>query len=155
MTLPERFVSVESGALVRGINGETPVPPGRKVRTAEHGVARLPTLLSNAETFAQLAVAAPLGPRGDATVGTPREPGTLLPTVSGPAEMPASVVEAPAGVPLRAILRLCGVGSGAGVLVGGYRGAWITTDAVSGLEVSRAALAAVGACSAPASWRSI
>src|SRR5690606_29002187 len=51
--LPERFVTGEGGALVRGINGLKPIPPGRKVRASESGVAGLPTLLSNAETYSQ------------------------------------------------------------------------------------------------------
>ena len=55
---PERFISGESGALVRGINGKKPVPPGRKTLVAERGVDDLPTLLSNASTFAQLSVLA-------------------------------------------------------------------------------------------------
>src|SRR5205814_2294152 len=36
--LPERFISGESGALVRGINGKRPIPPGRKTLAAEKGV---------------------------------------------------------------------------------------------------------------------
>ena len=60
--MPDRFISGESGALVRGINGKRPVPPGRKVLASDFGVADLPTLLSNASTFAQLAVLALLGP---------------------------------------------------------------------------------------------
>jgi NADH:ubiquinone oxidoreductase subunit F (NADH-binding) len=60
--MPHRFISGEGGALVRGINGEQPIPPGRKVRAAEFGVNGGPTLLSNAETYAQLAIAARLGP---------------------------------------------------------------------------------------------
>lgn len=72
--LPERFVSGEGGALVRGVNGETPIPPGRKVRAAESGVDGLPTLLSNAETFAQLAVLADLGAEGYRSAGTGHGP---------------------------------------------------------------------------------
>src|SRR6478736_6471362 len=54
--MPDRFISGESGALVRGINGKRPVPPGRKVLASDFGVSDLPTLLSNTSTFAQLAV---------------------------------------------------------------------------------------------------
>src|ERR1700742_4134096 len=74
---PERFISGESGALVRGINGKRPVPPGRKTLAAEKGVDDLPTLLSNASTFAQIAVLALLGPERFASVGVPEEPGTV------------------------------------------------------------------------------
>src|ERR1700758_1994125 len=73
---PERFISGESGALVRGINGKKPVPPGRKQLAAEKGVDDLPTLLSNASTFAQVAVLALLGATRFASVGMPEEPGT-------------------------------------------------------------------------------
>src|SRR5213592_686074 len=83
--MPDRFISGESGALVRGINGKRPVPPGRKVLASDFGVADLPTLLSNASTFAQLAVLALLGPERFAAVGTPEEPGTVLLSVGGSA----------------------------------------------------------------------
>jgi NADH:ubiquinone oxidoreductase subunit F (NADH-binding)/ferredoxin len=122
--MPERFISGESGALVRGINGKRPIPPGRKVLAAESGVADLPTLLSNAGTFAQLAVLALLGPERFAAVGTPEEPGTVLLSVGGSAANPA-VVEVPTGVPLAAVLDICQAPAGDGILVGGYHGMWL------------------------------
>src|ERR1700733_290582 len=36
--LPDRFISGESGALVRGVNGKRPIPPGRKVFASDSGV---------------------------------------------------------------------------------------------------------------------
>src|SRR6201985_3641655 len=71
--MPDRFISGESGALIRGINGKRPVPPGRKVLASDFGVSDLPTLLSNTSTFAQLAVLALLVPERFAAVGPPRE----------------------------------------------------------------------------------
>ena len=59
--VPERFVVGEGGALVNSLNGKAPVPPGRKVLPSDYGIHDLPTLLSNAETFAQVAVLAMLG----------------------------------------------------------------------------------------------
>ncbi len=143
VTVPHRFISGEGGALVRGINGEIPIPPGRKVRASDSGVGGLPTLLSNAETYAQLAVAARLGPRGYSAVGTPKEPGTVLLTVNGAGPLP-TVVETPTGVPLREVLRACGTTAGQGVLVGGFHGKWITPEAADSVEVSRASLKAAG-----------
>ena len=70
VAVPHRFISGEGGALVRGMNGEANIPPGRKVRSSDFGVNGLPTLLSNAETFSQLAIAARVGPARYATVGT-------------------------------------------------------------------------------------
>src|ERR1700719_684594 len=81
--LPDRFISGESGALIRGINGKRPIPPGTKVLASDFGVDNLPTLLSNASTFAQLAVLALLGPERFAAVGTVDEPGTILLSVGG------------------------------------------------------------------------
>jgi len=138
--LPEAFVTGEGGALVRGVNGETPIPPGVKVRAADRGVDGLPTLLSNAETYAQLALLARLGPEGYRQLGTEKEPGTVLLTVSG-----SMVVEVPSGVPLADVLKRCGVGIGQGVLVGGYHGAWLSPEAAAAAPVSREGMKDFGA----------
>jgi NADH:ubiquinone oxidoreductase subunit F (NADH-binding)/ferredoxin len=142
--LPERFITGEGGALVRGVNGETPIPPGRKVRAAESGVDGLPTLLSNAETFAQLAVLAELGVEGYRSVGTPTEPGTVLLTVTGH-DGRHTVVETPAGVPLSEVFRRCGVTAGQGVMVGGYHGAWLSPASAGTALVSRESMTDAGA----------
>ncbi|MCM0679085.1 ferredoxin [Micromonospora phytophila] len=143
VTVPHRFISGEGGALVNGINGLPHIPPGTKKRSSDSGVGGLPTLLSNAETYAQLAVAARLGPYEYAALGTDDEPGTLLLTVTGAAKRPA-VVECAAGTPLREILDLCEAPDGPGVLTGGYHGKWITQEAADRAEISRTGLAAVG-----------
>lgn len=96
VTVPHRFISGEGGALVNGINGLPHIPPGTKKRSSDSGVNGLPTLLSNAETYAQLAVAARIGPYEYAALGTDDEPGTVLLTVTGSAKRPA-VVECAAG----------------------------------------------------------
>ena len=140
---PDRFISGESGALVRGVNGKRPIPPGRKVLASDCGVDDLPTLLSNASTFAQLAVLALLGPARFAAVGTPEEPGTVLLSVGGSAAQPA-VVEVPTGIPLAAVLDICQAPAGDGVLVGGYHGMWLPAATAYVVPVSRDGLAAVG-----------
>ncbi|MFV2111182.1 NADH-ubiquinone oxidoreductase-F iron-sulfur binding region domain-containing protein [Micromonospora sp. LOL_025] len=143
VTVPHRFISGEGGALVNGINGLPHIPPGTKRRSSDAGVGGLPTLLSNAETYAQLAVAARLGPYEYAALGTDDEPGTVLLTVTGAAGRPA-VVECAAGTPLREILDLCEVPDGPGILTGGYHGRWITRESADRAEISRKGLAAVG-----------
>jgi NADH:ubiquinone oxidoreductase subunit F (NADH-binding)/ferredoxin len=140
---PEKFISGESGALVRGINGKKHVPPGRKQLAAEKGVDDLPTLLSNASTFAQLSVLSLLGPARFASVGVPEEPGTVLLSVSGSAKYPA-VVECPTGVPLGAALDMCQAPAGDGVLVGGYHGMWLDGEAAYQVPVGREGLASAG-----------
>jgi NADH:ubiquinone oxidoreductase subunit F (NADH-binding)/ferredoxin len=139
---PERFISGEAGALVRGINGKRPVPPGRKTLAAERGVDNLPTLLSNCSTYAQLAVLALLGPERYASVGTEQEPGTVLLSVSGSAKR-AAVVEVPTGIPLGAVLDICEAPAGDGVLVGGYHGMWLDAETAYTVPVAREGLTAM------------
>jgi len=142
--VPDRFVSGESGALINAMNGRAPLPSKRGSHHASYsGVGRRPTLLSNTETFAQLAVLALAGPEGYASTGTPAEPGTVLLSVGGSANWPA-VVEVPSGLPLGEVLDRCGAEPAEGVLVGGYHGSWLPAQAAYGVPVSRAGLAAFG-----------
>jgi NADH:ubiquinone oxidoreductase subunit F (NADH-binding)/ferredoxin len=141
--VPDRFVTGEGGALVNALNGKVPLPPGRKVLPSDYGIHDLPTLLSNAETYAQVAVLAMLGPDGYASAGTRDEPGTTLLTVGGSADHHA-VVEVPFGLPLGEVLDLCSASPADGVLVGGYHGMWLPTDLAYHVPVSRAGLSAAG-----------
>ncbi|MFI7460833.1 NADH-ubiquinone oxidoreductase-F iron-sulfur binding region domain-containing protein [Nonomuraea sp. NPDC049646] len=142
--LAERFISGEGGALVRGVNGEEAIPPGRKRRAATSGVDGLPTLLSNTETYAQFALLAEYGPQKYAEVGTSKEPGTILLTVSGGAANGA-VIEAPTGVLLADVLALCEAEAGDGVLVGGYHGAWLSAEVAGSAVISREGMKLAGA----------
>jgi NADH:ubiquinone oxidoreductase subunit F (NADH-binding)/ferredoxin len=143
VSVPDRFVSGESSAVVSALNGKSALPPGTTVRTSDSGVDGLPTLLSNAESFAQLAVLAMLGPAGYASAGLASEPGTVLLTVGGSVARPA-IVEVPTGVPLGHVLDICGASLPRGVLTGGYHGMWLTPDVAYQVPVSRAGLAAAG-----------
>ncbi|MFJ7204343.1 NADH-ubiquinone oxidoreductase-F iron-sulfur binding region domain-containing protein [Streptomyces sp. NPDC098789] len=138
--LPERFVTGEGTALIAGLDGGKALPSGQKVRTSERGLGGLPTLLSNTETYAQLAVAARLGALDYRSVGLPAEPGTILLTVAG-----STVVEVPTGTSLAYVLGLCGTGPGQGVLVGGFHGRWLTPGAALSAALSRESLAAYDA----------
>jgi NADH:ubiquinone oxidoreductase subunit F (NADH-binding)/ferredoxin len=141
--VPDRFVSGESGALVNAVNGRAALPSRRDSHASDSGAGNRPTLLSNAETFAQLAVLAMVGPDGYASAGTAAEPGTVLLTVGGSAARPA-VVEVPTGLSLGSVLDLCAVGPSGGVLVGGYHGCWLPEEAAYNVPVSRAGLAEAG-----------
>ena len=101
------------------------------------------TLLSNVETFAQVAVLLRLGARRFAATGTHDEPGTTLLTISGAVARPG-VVEIPIGTPLSIVLTAAGAAPDlAAVITGGYHGTWVTPDPA--LLVSRAGLTAAGA----------
>ncbi|GAB3702188.1 NADH-quinone oxidoreductase subunit NuoF family protein [Nocardiopsis oceani] len=137
--MPHRFVSGQAGALVEGINGRVPLPPGTPRRTSERGVAGLPTLLSNAETFAQMAVLAIGGADRYEAEGCANQPGTLLLTLGGD-----TVVETPAGTRLARLLDTCGMSSARAVLVGGYHGSWLSPETIHRVRLSRAGLSEVG-----------
>lgn len=141
--IQERFISGEGGSLVRAVNGELGQPSGRKVRTSDAGVRGLPTLLSNTETFAQLALLAELGPEEYGAVGTVQEPGTTLLSVSGSVKAP-SVVEVTPGVPLAQVLDMCEADVGDGVLIGGYHGKWLSAADAYGAIVSRRGMQQAG-----------
>lgn len=146
VTVPDRFVSGEGGALINAINGHPALPPGVKALPSDGGAGGVhgqPTLLSNAETFAQLAVLAMLGPAGYASTGLDDEPGTVLLTVSGSVPQMA-VVEAPTGTSLGHVLDVCGAKPPSGVLVGGYHGKWLSPDLPYDLPISRSGLTANG-----------
>ena len=143
VSVPDRFVSGEGGALVNALNGKKALPPGQKVLASDSGVRGQPTLLSNAETFAQLAVLTMLGSSGYASAGLAEEPGTVLLTIGGAVGRPA-VVEVPTGVPLGHILDICGAEPPGGILVGGYHGLWLDPEVAYQVPVSRAGLAAAG-----------
>ncbi|MFC7305584.1 NADH-ubiquinone oxidoreductase-F iron-sulfur binding region domain-containing protein [Streptomyces monticola] len=141
---PHRMVTGEASALVRSADGGPALPPGRRVRASDSGVGGAPTLLSNAETFAQLAVAARIGPARYRNTGLHDEPGTVLLTLSGAVARPM-VIEVPTGVPLRYVLQLAGAPPlPQGVLTGGYHGSWLGATAAHEAIVSRTALEALG-----------
>ncbi|WP_425833845.1 NADH-ubiquinone oxidoreductase-F iron-sulfur binding region domain-containing protein [Streptomyces fractus] len=141
---PVRMVTGESSALIRSADGGPPMPPGRKVRASDSGVGGAPTLLSNAETFAQLAIAARTGAERYCRTGLHDEPGTILLTLSGAVARPM-VLEVPAGVPLSYVLQLAGAPPlPQGVLTGGYHGKWLDGVGAQDAIVSRASLEASG-----------
>lgn len=135
------FVSGEARALVRALNGGPPVPPGRRALPSDHGVGGAATFLSNAETFAHVAVLASLGPAAYAAVGTRDEPGTTLVSVGGAVARPG-VLEIPIGTSLDAVLSAAGARPAAGIIVGGYHGAWISPR--PDLALSRSGLNGAG-----------
>lgn len=141
---PERMVSGEASSVIRAVNGGPALPPGRRERASDTGVGGAPTLLSNAETFAQLAIGARIGARRYSHTGLETEPGTVMLTISGAVARPM-VVEVPTGVPLRYVLQLAGAPPlPQGVLTGGYHGNWIDAMAVNEALVSRESLASLG-----------
>lgn len=127
--LPHAYVSSESTALVRWLNGGPARPQGSPPRAHERGVARRPTLIHNAETLAHLALIARHGPDWFRRTGTPDEPGTTLVTVSGAVTTPG-VQEVAIGTPLATIVDRAGGPTQPvrAVLLGGFAGTWLPSE---------------------------
>jgi NADH:ubiquinone oxidoreductase subunit F (NADH-binding) len=123
---PGRYVASEESALAHYVGEGIALPVTVPPRVFESGVRRRPTLLSNAETFAHIALIARYGAAWFRSVGDPSAPGTMLVTVRGAVANPG-VVEVPTGTTVRTLLTITG-GSTApltAVLTGGYGGAWV------------------------------
>jgi NADH:ubiquinone oxidoreductase subunit F (NADH-binding) len=130
--------------VVEAMEGRPNLPVTSWRPEAVHGLGGRPTLLSNAETFAQIAALVSMGPSAYGSVGTDQEPGTTLLTIAG--DGPGGVVlEVPFGTPLSSVLETCGYERDCTVLLGGYHGAWLRSDEVVQRRVSRTDLIAAGA----------
>jgi NADH:ubiquinone oxidoreductase subunit F (NADH-binding) len=137
------FLSGQSHAVTEALEGRANLPVTSWQPQAVKGLRGRPTVLSNAETFAQVAVLVAMGPQRYAAEGTRDEPGTTLLTIAG--DGPGGVVvEVPLGTPLAEVLQLCGYPTDVTVLMGGYFGAWLPPDEVAVRQLSRADMNAAG-----------
>jgi NADH:ubiquinone oxidoreductase subunit F (NADH-binding) len=133
-----RFVSGEASAVTELLDGRDNLPVTSWVPTAVAGLRGEPTLLSNAETYAQLA-ALLLG--GVVVPGTSAEPGTRLLSIAG-SDGATRVVEVAHGTPWTDVLGREEIGRP--VLLGGYHGTWTPAGRLTGLTVSHADMSAAG-----------
>jgi len=137
------FVGGQRQAVMELIEGRENLPVTAWQPEAESGVFGRPTLLSNAETFAQVAALCALGVGTYGRAGTPHEPGTMLLTVAG--DGPGGVVlEVPIGEPLAVVLHRCGYDPDMPALIGGYHGTWLPAHEVARRRLSDEDLATVG-----------
>lgn len=143
--VPHRYVASEESALVNLINTGDARPTTKPPRPDERGVGGRPTLVSNAETFAQLALIARFGPDWFRTQGTAESSGTTLVTLSG-AVMSAGVYEVGLGAPIGRVLASATPDPAAqAVLVGGVGGAWLPLPFAAGVPLAHRQLTDVGA----------
>jgi NADH:ubiquinone oxidoreductase subunit F (NADH-binding) len=131
------FLAGEARTLLRVLDGGPALPPGRRELPTDRGL-----LVSNVETFAQLAILVRFGGRRFAETGTRDEHGTTLLTVGGAVGRPG-VVEVPIGTPLGILLNAAQADDAQYVVAGGYHGSWLRPD--PDIPTSRAGLAAAGA----------
>lgn len=146
--VPDRFVASEETSLVNFLNTGDARPTGRPPvhrpggPSPAKGVRGRPTLVSNVETLADLALVGRCGPEWFRSVGVPSAPGTALLTVGG-AVARWGVYELPVGTPVAELLALAGAGPVAAVLVGGFGGTWL--PGAANLPLAPDELAAAGA----------
>jgi NADH:ubiquinone oxidoreductase subunit F (NADH-binding) len=143
---PARYVTGQATAVVAYLGGRPAKPFPSPVPMARRGMAGRPTLLSNAETLAHLALVVRHGSDWFRSAGTSAEPGTMLATIVGAVASPG-VVEASVGTSVHDLLTAAGgvvAGPVRALLVGGYAGCWLPY-ARADLAYSRAGLAAAGA----------
>ena len=128
---PDTFLSGEASAVVQSIERDVALPRDQRVRLSVSGLKGRPTLVSNVETLAQLALVARFGASWFREVGTDDEPGTRLLTICGDG-VERQVIEAAGGIAIDEALRAAGVEPSQlrAVLVGGYHGGWVPRSAL-------------------------
>jgi NADH:ubiquinone oxidoreductase subunit F (NADH-binding) len=144
--VPGGYVAGQESALISHINGGSALPTFTPPMPSEQGVRRRPTMLSNAETFANIALIARHGPDWFRALGSAEQPGSTLVTLSGPLAAPA-VYEIEYGTSLRALIDAAGglLVPVRAVLLGGYAGTWVDGAQLASLALSDAQLARHGA----------
>jgi NADH:ubiquinone oxidoreductase subunit F (NADH-binding) len=145
-TVPAGYVSGQESALVSFLSGGEAKPTFVPPMPFERGVRGRPTLVSNVETFAHLALIARHGSRWFRELGTPSQPGSALFSVSGPVVHPG-VYEAEHGSSVASLIDAAGglTAEVRAVLIGGYAGAWIDARHLNALTLSNDELAPHGA----------
>lgn len=145
VAFPKRFVAGEETSVVRYLNAGPALPAGVPPRPFQKGVEGAPTFLSNAETFAHVALIARHGHEWFRSVGTPSESGSTLLTLAGTIERPG-VYEVARGSKLASLLHhAAGASTRArALLVGGFGGAWIGAEHAEEVLVSEESLRSLG-----------
>jgi NADH:ubiquinone oxidoreductase subunit F (NADH-binding) len=144
---PGRYVASEASSLVHYVNGGPAVPLFTPPRPSERGVRGRPTLVSNVETLANIALISRFGAGWFRSAGVPAAPGSALVTVSGAVDLPG-VYEIALGTRLRDVLALAGVSAAhdvQAVLAGGYFGSWLPGLVALDVPASAAGLRSAGA----------
>jgi NADH:ubiquinone oxidoreductase subunit F (NADH-binding) len=144
---PPRYVAGESSAIVSYLEGFGALPRRRRDPAAVSGVHGRPTVVSNVETLAHLALIARFGADWFTEAGQPKSPGSTLVTLAGEVPTSGEVVEVLEPMPIGDLLSSIGGLDDVprAVLVGGYAGTWIDGSTAWSTPLDRAGLSAGGA----------
>ncbi len=97
------FVSGESSALMRSIEGNPPEPRPKYIRTSVSGIWDKPSNLNNVETWANVPQIIARGADWFTGIGSEKSKGTKLVSLSGNV-VNSGIVEVPMGTPLRTLI---------------------------------------------------
>ena len=144
--MPAGYVTGHETAIVNFVNRGIARPMTQPPRVSERGIGRRPTLVSNAETLAHVALIARHGAEWFREIGPSDEPGSALVTLSGGVRAPG-VYEIAHGSRLASLVRAAGglTEPVRAFLLGGYAGTWIDAAAATALGLSRRSLRPLGA----------
>lgn len=139
--IPPGYVTGQEAAIVNFLNSGIPRPFMQPPRISERGISKRPTLMSNAETLAHVALIARHGAEWFRALGPGDEPGSVLVTLSGSVASPG-VYEIEYGSHLGALLEAAGGLSepARAFLFGGYAGGWVDAAAARTARISQSGL---------------
>ncbi len=140
-TAEDRFVAGQAQAVLELMSGRPNLPVTAWQPESVSGHGGRPTLLSNAETWAQVGLLVLGGATSYRRLGTPVEPGTTLLTLSRPGA-PPEVHEVAFGTPWSEVVRP--LRDEDEILVGGFHGTWTRWEALAPLRVSPAGMLSAG-----------
>lgn len=140
-TADDRFVAGQARAVLELMSGRPNLPVTAWSPESVSGHRGRPTLLSNAETWAQVGLLVLDGATAYRRLGTAVEPGTTLVTLTRPGSLP-EVHEVGFGTAWREVLPP--LDDQAAILVGGFHGTWTRWETLSRMRVSAAGMIAAG-----------
>jgi NADH:ubiquinone oxidoreductase subunit F (NADH-binding) len=144
--VPDVYVAGEETALLHSLNGGAATPTLVPPRPHERGLRGRPTLVSNVETVAHVALIARHGAAWFRELGTERHPGSTLVTLAGAVARPG-LHEVALGTPIAELITAGGPSPVPvrAVLVGGYHGSWLTGDELASTGLDEDSMRAHGA----------
>jgi NADH:ubiquinone oxidoreductase subunit F (NADH-binding) len=146
VAVPRGYVTGQETAVVNFLNGGPAKPTTTPPPVYERGVKGRPTLVSNVETLAHVALIARHGAAWFREFGSHAEPGSTLVTVAGAVARPG-VFEIELGASLASLIRAAGgpISPLRALLFGGYAGTWVPAEVSPELALSSEGLETVGA----------
>jgi NADH:ubiquinone oxidoreductase subunit F (NADH-binding) len=146
VTVPSGYVTGQESAILNFLGGGPAKPMAMPTPIYQRGLKGRPTLVSNAETLAHIALIARHGGAWFRALGADSAPGSMLVTMGGAVGYPG-VFEIETGTHLDSLIHAAGGPTQElqAFLIGGYAGTWVSADLGSGLALSPEGLYEAGA----------